>query len=194
MFLLFFIYIYCVFCALANLKTTRPSKMQDNPSFPKIMANWAHLWFIVWFTWFSNLTRKNCFTYVSAKHKCWKTGRKHQHMTSHILLGFNTWFLHVFYKLSFFCTKKNKKILQKTAWQQKTLLKTTCFYLFLFATFLCGSTLPRSSRNPDKKMHWKSTWPQKIKNEKKIKVIYFCFLLSKCSTVQQKSSSFIKIN
>ncbi len=34
----------------------------------------------------------------------------------------------------------------------------------------------------------------KNKKREKIKVIYFCFLLSKCGTVQQKSSSFIKIN
>ena len=130
-----FLYTFIVFfCALANLKTTRPSKMQDNPSFPKIIANWAHLWFIVWFTWFSNLTRKNCFTYVSAKHKCWKTGRKHQHMTSHIPLGFNTWFLHVFYKLSFFDTKKKQKNIAKNCMTTKNLIKNNMFLL----VFVCN--------------------------------------------------------
>ena len=35
-----FLYTFIVFfCALANLKTTRPSKMQDNSGFQKIMAN-----------------------------------------------------------------------------------------------------------------------------------------------------------
>ena len=101
--------------------------MQDNSGFPKTMANWAHLWFIVWFTWFSNLTRKNCFTYVSAKHKCWKTGRKHPHMTSHILLGFNTWFLHVFLHAVIFFAQKNQKNITKNAWQPKTSLKNNMF-------------------------------------------------------------------
>ena len=143
MFLLFFIYIYCVFCALANLKTTRPSKMQDNSGFPKIMANWAHLWFIVWFTWFSNLTRKNCFTYVSAKHKCWKTGRKHPHMTSHILLGFNTWFLHVFYMLSFFfCTKKPKKYYKKCMTTKNLIKKQHVFTCFCLQHFCVGPHYP----------------------------------------------------
>ena len=113
LFLLFFIYIYCVFCALANLKTTRPSKMQDNPSFPKIMANWAHLWFIVWFTWFSNLTRKNCFTYVSAKQvlKNWKKTPTHD-------FTYSTWFQYMIFTcflqaVIFLHKKKQKKYCKK---------------------------------------------------------------------------------
>ena len=142
MFLLFFIYIYCVFCALANLKTTRPSKMQDNSGFPKTMANWAHLWFIVWFTWFSNLTRKNCFTYVSAKHKCWKTGRKHPHMTSHILLGFNTWFLHVFLHAVIFLHKKNKKYYKKCMTTKNLIKKQHVFTCFCLQHFCVGPHYP----------------------------------------------------
>ena len=141
-----------------------------------------------------NLTRKKCFTYVSAKHKCWKTGRKHPHMTSHILFGFNTWFLHVFLQAVIFLAKKNQKNITKTAWQPKTSLKNNMF----LHVFVCNISVwvhtTQIFQKSWQKMHWKSTWPQKIKNEKKIKVIYFCFLLSKCSTVQQKSSSFIKIN